>query len=111
MQKVQLGWIIQETKKLVRPFKQTSPHIVHNFITNNVLYVDTSNADVVPVHFDPTEISDDLTSTPLTNDLYSLDINDEEHILAEFPVLRSDSVPSQASKSKPEQNRCPKGSP
>ena len=56
-------------KKLVRPLKTTSFNNVHNFITNHVLYVDTSNADVVPVHFDPMEISDDLTSTPLTNDL------------------------------------------
>ena len=68
--------------------------------------VDTT--DVVPVHFDPTEISDDLTSTPLTDDLYSLDINNDDHILAEFPVLRADSVPSQASKAKPEQTEAQK---
>ena len=72
--------------------------ICTHFIINNVFYVDST--EVVPVHFGPTEISDDMTSTPLTDDLYSLDINDDDHILAEFPVLRADSVLSQASKTK-----------
>ena len=82
--------------------KNNSLNNVHNYITNHVLYVDTISTDVIPVQFDPTEISDDLKSTPLTSNIYSLDINDDSHIFAEFPVLRGDSVPSQASKLKPE---------
>ena len=77
-----------------------------NFITNSILYLDST--DAVPVQFDIFEISDDLTSTPLTADLYSIDINDDDHILEEFPVLRADSVPSQASKTKPEQTEAQK---
>ena len=83
-----------------------SNNVYSNFITNNVLYLDPT--DVVPVHFDIFEISDDMISTPLTSDLYSIDINDDDHILAEFPVLRADSVPSQASKTKPEQTEAQK---
>ena len=84
MQKVQSWWFSQETKKLTRPFKQTT-NVHSNFITNNVLYLDST--DVVPVHFDIFEISDDMTSTPLTSELYSIDINDDDHILAEFQKI------------------------
>ena len=46
--------------------------------------------------------------TPLTADLYSIDINDDDHILDEFSVLRADTAPSQASKTKPEQTEAQK---
>ena len=45
-----------------------SNNVHSNFITNNVLYLDST--DVVPVHFDIFEISDDMISTPMTSDLH-----------------------------------------
>ena len=48
-----------------------------------------------------------MTSTPLTSDQYSIDINNDDHICDEFPVLRADTTQTQAS-SKPEQSEAQK---
>ena len=101
------GRIQKETKKPERPLEQ-SLNNVNNFINDNVMYVDTFRTHVTPIEFVPSEISDDLQSTPLTNDLYSLDIDNDSHLLSEFRVLKADTVPSQACKRKPEQTDAQK---
>ena len=77
-----------------------------NFITNSILYLDSTEA--VPVQFDIFEVSEDLTSTPLTADLNSIDIDNDDHILDEFPALKAGTAPIQASKAKPEQSEAQK---
>ena len=55
-------------------------------VKNNSVHTSFNNLDLV-------EFNDNYDITPLTSDMYTLDAEEEAHILQEFPVLQASSAP------------------
>jgi hypothetical protein len=60
----------------------------NNIVNSSIKYINTSSNYPNLIEF-----NDDYDTMPLTSDIYTLDVEEEDYILQEFPVLQASSVP------------------
>ena len=75
---------LKHKKKLDEAYKSFR----NNIVDSSIKYINTSSNYPNLIEF-----NDDYDTMPLTSDIYTLDAEEEDYILQEFPVLQASSAP------------------